>query len=304
MATEITINDLSSAQEPYLTYNELAMLLRALAYGVVDKDLTAPPGGETDETLYIPAATASGAWAGLENKLVWIKDSVWYYYTPTEGTIVRVRDEDKVYRFDGSVWASVIETTTATIGDVAGGDYIEIESDGSIEYHGDATVWEDLNFGILDTGVPVATQPDDVQIGNVWYKEFTSSNNQLCAHQREIPHEATLSQTLYGHLHCFLKSGESAGTTGVTFTLYWELRQSAGTTNGSLTLTATSAELTANPDIFRVTEGTGLAGPSVLGGQIALTLSRTAGDAGDVIVTTYGFHYEKDREGSRTIDTK
>ena len=304
MATEITINDLSGAQEPYTTYNELVMLLRALAYGVVDKDLTAPPGGETDETLYIPAATATGAWVGLENDLVWIKDTAWYYYTPLEGTTVRVRDEDKVYRFDGSAWASVAEFTTATIGDVAGGDYCQIEADGTIELNGDATVHEDLNFGVLSSGGPVPSRPDDVLIGNVYYKEFTSSNNQECSDQREIYHAALLGQTLYGHIHIFLKSGESAGTTGVTFTVYWEYRESTGATNGSFTLSATSAELTAEPYKIDIYDGTGFTGPSELGAQLSCRLLRTAGDAGDVIVTTYGFHVELDGLGSRTATSK
>lgn len=171
------------------------------------------------------------------------------------------------------------------------------------KYYLPQTVWEDLNFDPVRSGGPVANRPDDVTIDNCYYKEFTSANNQSCGDNQENPHKAKIPGTSYGHLHCFLKAGESAGATGVTFTVYWSLRQSTGLTTGNFTLSATSAQLTANPvklDIF----DTGFVGPTEIGAQLSMALYRTAGDAGDVIVTTYGIHYEIDASGSREITRK
>ena len=182
-------------------------------------------------------------------------------------------------------------------------NYTEIEADGTIKFVGDATVWEDLNFAVVKSGGPEASLPADVTINDVYYKEFTSANNQSCGDEEEMPHNAKLSTNLHPHAHIFLKSGESAGTTGVTFTLYWELRESTGTTSGNLTMSATSAELTANPHKFDIW-GTEFAGPTTLGSQLCLALYRTGGNAGDVVVTTYGVHYEIDLIGSREITTK
>jgi len=169
----------------------------------------------------------------------------------------------------------------------------------------DTVVYEDLNFDPIRSGGPVATRPDEVTINNVFHKEFTSANNQLCGSGQEIPHNYKLGTVLNPHAHIFLKSGESAGTTGVTFTVYWELRQSTGTTSGSVTMSATSAQLgtTAGANTLFISGNT-FAGSSELGAQLSLTIARTAGDAEDIIVTTYGVHYEKDTPGSRTISTK
>lgn len=182
--------------------------------------------------------------------------------------------------------------------------YSSFEADGTLLFTGDATVWEDMNFDPSSSGGPAATLPDYVTINNVIHREFTSANNQICGDAEEIPHKAKLSETLYPHLHVFLKSGESAGTTGATFTIYWELRQSTGVTSGSVPLTATSAELTNNPHKFTMYDNTGIAGAAELGAQLALTLARTGGNAGDVVVTTYGIHYTVDMSGSRQIATK
>ena len=40
------------------------------------------------------------------------------------------------------------------------------------------------------------------------------------------------------------------------------------------------------------------------GAQLAITIARTGGDAGDVVVLTYGVHFEIDTLGSRLITTK
>ncbi|MBN1226124.1 MAG: hypothetical protein JXA79_03980 [Deltaproteobacteria bacterium] len=187
-----------------------------------------------------------------------------------------------------------------------GGDvnFTEFEADGTMEMNGNATVWEDLNFDPDTSGGPAVSLPDYVTINNVIHREFTSANNQLCGDGEEMPHKYKLSSTIYPHIHVFLKSGEGAGTTGAAFTFYWELRQTTGTTSGSVVLTATSADLAANPHKVDVYDNTGFAGAAELGSQLTVTLARTAGDAGDVIVTTYGVHYEIDTVGSRTLTSK
>lgn len=189
------------------------------------------------------------------------------------------------------------------VGEVQSGNYTEIEADGTIHFFGDATVFEDLNFDPDSGGGPAATLPDYVTINNVIHREFTSANNQFCGSVKELPHNYKLSSSLSLHLHLFLKSGESAGTTGVTFTIYWELRQSTGVTSGSVNLSVSSTILTNSQYKWTVT-GTSFSGAAELGAQLALTLSRTGGDAGDVVVTTYGVHYEIDTIGSRQITTK
>lgn len=185
-------------------------------------------------------------------------------------------------------------------------NYVSFSADGTITLNGNASVFEDLNFDPASSGGPTATLPDYVTINSVPHREFTSANNQLCGDGEELPHCYKLGTTLFPHCHVFLKSGESAGTTGVTFTIYWELRTATGTTSGSVPVSATSAQLgtTAGANKLDLYDVTGFAGASTLGASLSLMIARTAGNAGDVVVLTYGVHYEIDSIGSKEITTK
>ncbi len=220
-------------------------------------------------------------------------------------TLIRSSGANIILCADSGGKVGIGRTPTADLLEIGGAsNYSEFEADGTLVFKGNATVWEDLNFDPDRSGGPVATRPDDVTINNVFHKEFTSANNQLCGASQEIFHEAMLSKTLYPHCHVFLKSGETSGTTGVSFTLYWELRQHSGATSGSVVVSATSAQLAANAHKVNLYNATGFTGPTELGAQLAMVIARTAGDAGDVIVTSYGIHYPKDMTGSRTPTSK
>lgn len=216
-------------------------------------------------------------------------------------------DSDKTYWGAGYDFSAYYDGTAAYLktDEVAASD-LQLTTGAAKTLLLNTPVFEDLNFDPTSSGGPAATRPDDVTINGVFHKEFTSANNQLCGAVQEIPHSYKLSGTLYPHIHIFLKGGESAGTTGVTFTLYWELRQSTGTTSGSVPLAATSVQLgtTAGANKFDIYDATGFSGSAELGGQLAVTIARTAGDAGDVVVTTYGVHYASDTIGSRQLAAK
>jgi hypothetical protein len=207
----------------------------------------------------------------------------------------------EIWGYEGS-GAAINSTASSVFG--SSPNYAMFGADGTLTLHGTATVFEDLNFDPSSSGGPAVTLPDYVTINHVIHREFTSANNQLCGDGEELPHHYKLGSTIYPHVHIFLKSGESAGTTGVTFTIDWELRQAAAVTSGTVTLSATSAQLTAEPEKLDVYDLTGFAGSAELGGQLTLRLSRTAGNAGDVVVITYGVHYEIDSLGSSLVASK
>jgi len=211
-------------------------------------------------------------------------------------------DESGYVPYEGATGDVDLGTNGLTANDVTIGgatNNITIDGSGNMGFNGDATVWEDLNFDPNSSGGPAVSLPDYVTINNVIHREFTSANNQLCGDGEELPHKYKLSSQMYPHIHIFLKGGESAGTTGVSFTFYWELRQGAGTTSGSTVLSATSAQLTANPHKIDIHDNTGFAGSAELGAQLSITMARTAGNAGDVVLLTYGVHYEIDTVGSK-----
>jgi hypothetical protein len=85
--------------------NEGLHVLDALVNcSIVDRDLTAPPGSPVDGNVYIPKATATGAWAGKENQLAQWDVNAWKFHVPEEGWICYVRDEDSLLVYTGSAW--------------------------------------------------------------------------------------------------------------------------------------------------------------------------------------------------------
>lgn len=87
------------------THNEALHAIDALLNcGVIDRDLTAPPGSPVNGDVYIPKATATGAWAGKENQLAHYDVNAWKFYAPEEGWSCYVRDEDALLVYTGSAW--------------------------------------------------------------------------------------------------------------------------------------------------------------------------------------------------------
>jgi len=263
-----------------------------------------------DTKLHVVDATgAQQTWSHTEGNIesTWTTGSDGVTTLVTSGNVFNIGgvDNAKAAFGAGSDMSAYYDGTSGYIktDDVAASDlHITTGTAKTVVY--DTPVYEDLNFD-PENGGAAATRPASVTINNVFHSEFASTNNQLCGSSAELPHKYKLSTDLTPHIHIFLKSGESVGTTGVTFTYYWELRQSTGTTSGSLTLSATSAELgtTAGGNKFTIS-GTAFAGAAELDGQLAITIARTAGNAGDVVMTSYGVHYQVDTPGSRTSTTK
>lgn len=106
MATpRLNIAEITESQsKKYLTHNQALQQADAFMMPViVDRHLTAPPAA-SNGACYIPAATATGAWAGKEKYIAQYYASAWTFYTPIEGMRVWAADEDLWFRYDGSAW--------------------------------------------------------------------------------------------------------------------------------------------------------------------------------------------------------
>lgn len=80
---------------------------------VLDKDLTAPPGGPALGDRYIVAAGATGAWAGQDNDIAEWDGAAWVFITPDNGTHAPVEDESNlVYVFSGAAWSPTASGAT------------------------------------------------------------------------------------------------------------------------------------------------------------------------------------------------
>ena len=80
----------------------------AFHLSVKDRNLTAPPGSPASGDTYIPAATATGAWAGKETQVAVWDGSAWVFGVPREGWIAYIEDEQKISVFRSSAWSTGI----------------------------------------------------------------------------------------------------------------------------------------------------------------------------------------------------
>lgn len=96
---------LSSQAQKEVSHNDALRVIDALLQaGVTDRDLTDPPGSPANGAVYIPAATATGAWAGQEGKLAQWYASAWHFLAPAEGWSVWVIDEQTRLVYKSGVW--------------------------------------------------------------------------------------------------------------------------------------------------------------------------------------------------------
>lgn len=105
-STNLILPFIDAAQaQKHVTHNAGLQVLDAVVQlAVVDRDLTAPPGSPTDGARYIVASGATGAWATKDFKIAAWQDGAWAFYTPREGWLAWVSDENLIYVYDGAAW--------------------------------------------------------------------------------------------------------------------------------------------------------------------------------------------------------
>lgn len=106
MATpKIGLQILTEAQEDKeLTVNANSYLLDAILNGVLAQQTT-PPGSPAAGDAYIVSATATGAWAGQQNKIAYFYNGGWSFITPAAGLSVLVLGSTATAYYTGSAWA-------------------------------------------------------------------------------------------------------------------------------------------------------------------------------------------------------
>lgn len=112
MSTETTDNlllpyILAAQAQKHVTHNEAIRALDALVQlSVLDRDLAAPPGAPVDGARYIVAASPTGAWAGHAGKIAAWQDGAWEIYSPREGWVAWIADEDILVAWSGTAWVT------------------------------------------------------------------------------------------------------------------------------------------------------------------------------------------------------
>ena len=199
----------------------------------------------------------------------------------------------------------------AKIGDGGITNYTEIETDGTLEFHGAATVWNDANLGVAQLALPTASQPDEDEFvdeagDDTGISTWAFAVGEKVSGSIEIPHDYKEGSDITFHIHW---QGVTAptGTDNVKWQCTYTIAQMGATLDAPAT---TVIEETYDTQYeFKISSCTTITGTNFnIGDQFLFTLERViaVGDAyaGDALVATVGIHYECDTVGSREILTK
>jgi hypothetical protein len=180
------------------------------------------------------------------------------------------------------------------------------------------TVYRDINLGAAMLSLPVATQPDEVEIddeaGNpTGIYTWGFAVNELVSGVFEMQHDYAEGTDITFHIHW---GGNDAptGVDNVQWQLTYTITRDDNTINAPTTITVETAYDTQYEWIrsnFAAIDGStgGVDGGNIhIGDQFFFYLKRIAavGDAygGDALVATLGLHYQVNTLGSRQIGTK
>jgi hypothetical protein len=174
-----------------VTANEAFRRLEAGAsfYLVEDNDATAPPGSCADGAQYIPAATATGAWAGHEGDIAIAVGTNaangWYFREPEDGVFAWIKDEDVLHRYNGNSTPGSWTAYTASAGSTALDDLTDVDTAGF-------ATGEVLTY---DGGSPAGwySRPLPVEIGLACSDETTALTTGAAKITFRMPHAMTLT---------------------------------------------------------------------------------------------------------------
>jgi len=199
----------------------------------------------------------------------------------------------------------------AKFGDGGIANYSEFESDGTLKFNGNASVWKDVNIGGYSLSAIPAKIPDIVQfvdnVGantDIYTRGFAVG--EAVSGALEIPHDYKQGSNIIPHIH-WQGIAAPTGTDNVKWQLKYCVSRNEVTLVPPTTITIESGIDTQYE--FILSSFAAITGTSFqIGDQFIFSLERIAATAdeyaGDALVATVGIHYELDTIGSRQILVK
>jgi len=262
-------------------------------YGLKVEDITG--GGNLTMQYGIYCASLTG---GTTNYGAYIEDNVGIGIAAPSAKL----DVTGISRFGGS----------------AAGNYSEFEADGTLEFNGDATVWDDYvtplgpNNWRGGSNNPVLTQLFDDAGGTsqgVYAYVFSDGDEALITIQ--MPHKWKEGTTIQPHIHFMCTSDVSpADNFGVEFEYIWSdinedfpANSTVETNDISTGINTDNMHQLANVTASGI-DGSGHTISSVLLCRIKRVAASSNNYAGGVAFLDFDVHYEIDTVGSRAITSK
>lgn len=201
---------------------------------------------------------------------------------------------------------------TAQFGDYINGNYSEFEDDGTLVFHGEATVWDDLRVPLeraKDRGAKVPSfeqfKDNGAESTGVYAYNFGDDDELFLSVQ--MPHSWREGSIIYPHIHLTPKTDGTGKKTKLTLEYEWT---SLLGTHGNTTIVNRDVELeTAYKHLLYDIPSGGIDGTDqTISSFLTCRIARNAADsdnfAGDIFFLEFDIHYQIDSVGSRQILVK
>lgn len=206
-----------------------------------------------------------------------------------------VNFSDNFIRIDG--------TPVAHMGDPANtANYLKVEGDGTIEFDGDATVWDDLQVNIASIRFAGSNDPTWVAYKGGLVLSFHPTQDNIIYFAAQLPHSYHQGEDIEFHLHL---AYPNAGTGDSRWNLTYSWTNMGADFPGETTATTdmaspNDADNHQYADIEDIT-GTGKTMSSVLICSIQREGTDAVNDdyASAIYLVALDFHFPKDTVGSR-----
>ena len=101
-----------SQAQKHVTHNEALTALDALVQlGVLSRAVSTPPASPAAGERYIVAPGSTGVWAAQDGRIAAWQDGGWVFYTPKDGWLAYVNDENRLLVRKGAAWSEVSAPT-------------------------------------------------------------------------------------------------------------------------------------------------------------------------------------------------
>lgn len=222
--------------------------------------------------------------------------SVQYKGNDSENTLEVLNLTDEI--------VSSFSNTSQKFGNITNNNYSEIESDGTLSFHGDATVFKDISLSGLMFAPGGSAAPSLISFVNancLTYGFNGSNTTERLYITTEMNHDYKEGSELELHVHW---TPTTANTGNVKWQLYYTWQSKDGTFGTPQLLTAiSSARGTAWQNTYE-TFGTISGVGKTINSQLVLQIFRVPTDGDDTYpdnaaLVALGIHYECDTVGSR-----
>lgn len=190
------------------------------------------------------------------------------------------------------------------IGDIDAGNYSVFEDDGTLEFNGEATVWDDLQINISSARLPPSGAPSWVSFKGSKVLAFDPAQDNIIYFTAQISHSYAEGEDIEFHVHLSYPDANT-GNSIWNFTYSWANMGTAYPTETTVSAVSIASPAIASQhqyaEIIDPISGTG----KQLSSMLLCSLEREgthASDtyASDVYLLAADFHYPKNTVGSRT----